>query len=573
MKSIYWFLFLPGLLFSQKTFDLTGRVSLRTLNVQYDENSKIKPDSIPDENYGKTTLAPGLQQSINLALFARTSNMDMTFLGDIKNDPWNKLDNLERITRLSLSARFGGNHELVLGDFFESGSEFFIQSREVRGGKLNLRFDGLWNNSSYLETKFTGGRIERAFAIGDRLQDLYRQYESAGQYRRYFASGLMRLGDRDLFSIGLDYLYAKDDSTSIDQSINDPLGNQNIGVNGSLLLWGRNIRLFGEGFMSSKDTLTGKSVEDFAYQGGIDLRINRFKLLAYYYKIGYDYYSAGYPFLNNDRQGFEANTAYNFPDILTLFAEAEQYDNNLESFPNIPETTTRYVNGGFTSNFRKIPEVTLKFGFRDDNSNTLIDDDGNLIRTDKTSYTYEGRIAYSIGSNRLALSALFIDLNDNSMLAAGTPLGTEQFISSFNFYTRPSNALFISGGGVFSRLIMTNAQDNKNIYIYESSRWDVIPRKLKFESTISYLYNDAANGGFQDLLSDYFQLGAEFSLEYFFTTNISFKAIGGTDLRHMRYSTEDALNVISNPDYGPLFFNGNESYDGIRYGGEINWIF
>ena len=75
------------------------------------------------------------------------------------------------------------------------------------------------------------------------------------------------------------------------------------------------------------------------------------------------------------------------------------------------------------------------------------------------------------------------------------------------------------------------------------------------------------------MISDYFQVGVELSLEYFFNPNISFKVVGGTDFRHMRYTTAEALEVIANPDYGSLFFNSNETYDAIKYGAEINWIF
>jgi hypothetical protein len=575
MMSLRFILYftITASLFAQSGIDVTGRISLRTMNTDYNEKSKLKQDSIPADQYSKTTLIPGLQQSLNLALFARTSSLDITLLGDLKNDDWNRLNSFERINRLSLNARFGGNHELIVGDFFETGSEFYIQSREIRGGKLHLVFDNLWNNHSYLETDITGGRIERAFAIGDRLQDLYRQYETSGQYRRYFASGGFQLGDRDLFSIGMNYLYATDDSSSITGSINEPLANQNAGVNGALLFWNRRIRIFSEGFLSKKDTLTAKSVDDYAWKGGMDLRIKYFKLIAFYYRIGYDYYTAGYPFLNNDRQGFEMNGAYQFPGIVIISAEAEQYDDNLENNSFLPVTTTRLAYAGFTTNFRGLPEVTLKLGFRDDNSATITDNYENTIRTEKLSLTYEGRIAYNFGSNRLSASAMYIDLDDKSLLAAGTPLGTEQFISSLNFYSRPAKSFFISGGGVYSRLLMTNAQDNKNIYLYESSRWDIFPRKLKLETTLTYIKNDAANGGYQDLLSNYYQLGAEFSIEYFFSPNISFKVIGGTDQRHMGYNTEKAQQVIADPDYGVMFFNSNESYNGLKYGAEINWIF
>lgn len=559
---------LPVFVLAQSGFNLTGRVSLRMLNTTYDEKSKIKPDSIPDSAYSKSTLIPGLQQSLNLAFFARTSKLDLTLLGDIRNNDWNQLNELRNVNRLSLNARFG-NHEIILGDFFESGSEFFVQSREVRGGQAYFKFDQLWNYDSYLEAKVTGGLIQNAYGIGHRLRDLYRQYENAGQYRRYFSEAMLRLGESNNYHFGLHYLYAKDDNASIKRSLNEPLTNQNAGLSGMIFLWERRIQFFAEGYYSRKDTLSAKGINDHAYKGGVDLRLHNFKITAFYQRLGYDYYTAGYPFLQNDRQGFRLNTAWQTPNVIILFAEGEQYEDNLNDDAARPTTTTRLGEVGFTTKIPKWPELTLKWRFRDDNSNVIRDS----LKTEKITRAYDGRLSYGFGRNSLSLSAMFIELDDRSVLPAGQPLGTEQVIASLNFYTRPFSGMFISAGGVYSTLLLTNNQKNKNMYFYESSRWDLIPRLLKLETTVSYINNDAANGGKQDLLSEYSQIGGEVSLEFFFSSYLSLKAMGGTDRRAMRYSTTEALNVIADPNYGPVFFNSFESYNGMKYGLEINWIF
>jgi hypothetical protein len=565
---------LPVIVIAQQGFDVTGRVSLRVTNNDYDETSKIKPDSIADSEYGKTTIIPGLRQSLNIALFARTAKVDMTLLGDIRNDKWNELDiqDMGTINRLSLSARFGTN-EIILGDFYESGSELFVQCREVRGAKVHLKFNGLWNKNSFLETKTTGGIVQKAFSSGSRLNDLYKQYETSGQYRRYFASGILRIGEINLYKLAVNYLYAKDDDKSIDESINEPLINHNAGVNGSLYLLDKKIFLFGEGYTSRKDTISASSIDDHAYKAGFDLSLKRFELTAFYQRIGYDYYSAGYPFLNTDRQGVKVDGAIRLPEAFIFTLEAEQYNDNLNDTNTLPTTYTKLGKLGVTTNFKNLPELTIQYGLRYDDSNTLFVDSIKM-KTEKVSGSWEGRISYNFKVNRLSLSAMYIDFNDKSLLAAGTPLGTEQFIANFNFYTRPSPNFFISCGSVYSRLLMSNDQENKNLYVYESSRWDIIPQKLKLESNICYINNDASNGeGYQDMLSDYYQISGEISLEYFFTSNLSFKTIAGTDKRNMSYSIEQALQVMTDPDYGPMFFNGYETYQGMIYGAEINWIF
>jgi len=559
---------LPVLLVAQSGLNVTGRVSLRTINTGYDETSKLKPDSISADQYAKTTVIPGLEEALNLAIFARTSSLDITLLGDLRNNQWNQLNSFQNINRLSLTAHFGQN-EIILGDFFDSGSEFFIQSREVRGSKMKFRWNNLWASSSYAESKFSGGLIQKSFGIGARLRDLYHQYENAGQYRRYFGSAVLHLGDSRYFDIGLKYLYGKDDAQSVSESINEPLTNSNLGGSALVYLWKKHIQLFGEGYYSRKDTLSAQGINDHAYKAGFDFRYNQFKLIAFYQRLGYDYFSAGYPFLQNDRKGLRLNSGYYIPQVISLSFEGEQYSDNLRQDSFTPTVQTRFAKAGFTTHFKNWPEFSLKARFRDDNSDVILD----TVKTQKISRGLEGGLAYGFNSNRISASILYINLDDKSVLVSGSPLGTKQLIGSLNFYTRPGNGVFISGGSVYSSLKLTNGQENKNIYAYISGRWDIIARKLKFEGSLNFISNDAAHGGNLDMLSDYNQFGSEFSFEYFFNSNISFKLIGGKNFRHMGYSQDDALLVIADPDYGPLFFNSYESYDSMRYGAELNWIF
>ncbi len=566
MRFLSWLILIavPALLWAQSGFNLTGRVSLRTMNVQYDKTSLLKPDTIPDDQYAKTPLIPGLQQRLNIALFGRTKSMDITLLGDLKNNAWNQLNQFKRVDRLSLNIRTGLN-ELILGDFFENGSDLFIQSREVRGAKLHLENTGTY----YYQLTVTGGEVQRALDVGERLNDLYHQYETSGQYRRYMAAGIVRFGKRDRFNLGLRYLWGKDDSKSIKQSILEPLTNRNIGADGFLYVWQRHVKFFFEGDLSRKDTLSAKNVRDHAYRAGIDFRYKHFKLLGYKQRLGYDYYSVGYPYLQTDRDGFVLNSAYNFTNKLALTFEGEQYHDNLNHDQTRPKTNTHVAVLGLTSMFPRFPEIALKFRYRDDHSNTILD----TVKTDKTYGGVEGRISFGSVNNRLTLSTIYLNLKDNSVLQAGSALGTRQLINSLNFYTRPNGRLFLSGGAVVSLLKLTNDQTNTNAYVYTSGRWDIIPARLKAEGNLSYIYNDAAHGGYQDMLSDYAQIRSLFSLEYFFNSKISLKILAGNDYRDMRYALAQAQKVIADPDYGPTYFNGYESYNGLKYGVELNWIF
>ncbi len=576
MKAIGLFVvvFFPLFLTAQSGFDVTGRVSLNVENYDYDPNSTLKPDSISDEEYSKSSLVPGLREKLDIALFGRSKNMDISLLGDIRNDDWNKLavGAFSTIERLTLSARIKEN-ELILGDYFMSVSEMFLQSLQIRGAKIALHSGFLGNTRNYIKATGLYGQVQKTFPIGARLKNTYRQYETSGLYKRMMGSGLADVGMEDVYHLGIRYLYAKDDPNSIENGLNQPITNQSLGAVGELYLFKRRINLFGEAYQSRVDSLNANNVGDKAVKGGVDLTVNNFRLTGFYQYLGYDYYSAGYPYLRNDKDGYKLIAGYNVPEWVILNAEFEKYHDNLKDLDTKPTTDTQIGFFGITTNKSNYPELTLRYGFQNDQSNTVMIEDTIPTYTNKKSITYEGRLSFKIKSSRFSLSTIYIDLDDRSLLYTGEPLGTSQLISSFNGYINPAKLLFISGGLVYSELTLTNGQKNKNIYAYESSRWDIIPMILRFNTNISYIINDAVNGGTQDMLSDYNRVNVNVSFEYFFTSNISIKVIGGTDSRKMWYTQQMAMNVINNPDYGPTYFNMNESYDALIYGAEFNWIF
>lgn len=570
------------MLFSQSDFDITGRVSMRVQNISYDEESEIKPDSISSDEYGKTTIIPGLQQSMNLSLFGRMQDFEFTLLSDIKNNDWNELDfgDLNSLDRLSIDLRIYG-HELVLGDFYQSESERFIQSREIRGLKYSTRIDEVFGNNTFFYVEGLGGQTRKAYEVGNRLQGAYKQFETSGQYNRNLMGANIKFGKSGLFDLSLNYLQGKDDKSSIEESVNPALNNDLYGAESNLFFWSKKIRIFGDYFSSRKDTIDEGSVDDYSFRGGIDLLINKIKFITYYQRIGYDYYTMGYPYLENDKEGIKTIIRYSAFDWLILNSDYEWYENNLNKDVYKPLTKTSNLNAGFTLLPKEYPEFTFNYGRRADIGDKVLDKDSLELSIDKITQKIEAKIAYKINSSRLSLSSTLLNLDDNSLTGIGTsldssltsPLGTDQFINSFNFYTQASQNLFFSGGIVYSTLKLTNNQKSTNFYFYETNRWDIIPRKLKLESTLTAILNDAKNGGIQDYLSDYSQFNVEISFEYFFNDYVSLKLITGTDSRNFKYSTEDALQVIADSDYGPTYFNGNESYSAWLIGGEFNWNF
>ena len=555
---------------------------MRVQNVDYDEESKIKPDSINSNEYGKSTIVPGLQQSMNLSLFGRMQNFDFTLLSDLKNNDWNKLDfgDVNSVERFSLNLRLF-NHELILGDFYQSGNERFMQSREIRGLKYSTKIDNAMGQNIYIYIDGLAGQTQKAFEVGDRLQSIYKQFETSGQYNRLLSAGNVKIGNTGLFDISLKYLQGEDNKSSIEESVNPALKNSLFGAESNLFLWSKKVRLFADYFSSTKDTIDDGSADDYSLTAGVDLLINKAKLLVLYQRIGFDYYTMGYPYLENDKEGIKAIAGYNIADWLILNSDYEWYENNLNENIYKPTTKTNILNAGFTTLMIDYPEFTFNYGRRSDLGDKVLDKDSLELSTDKITQKFEVKLAYKFNRSRFSLSATSLNLDDKSLIGSGissdsslaSPLGTNQFISSFNFYSQASQYLFFSGGIVYSTLTLTNDQNNNNFYIYETNRWDIIPRKLKLESTVTAILNDAQNGGVQDYLSDYFQLNAEISFEYFFNDFVSLKIITGTDSRNFKYSTAEALQVIDDSDYGPTFFNGNESYSSWLVGGEFNWNF
>jgi hypothetical protein len=564
----------PALIFGQAGFDLTGRASLRIQTTAYDENSAILPDSIPDDQYAKTTLIPGLQQTLNLSLFGRTENLDATFLADLKNNDWNtlQLSNLNSISRLTLALKWA-NQELIAGDFFDSHNELFIFSREIRGGRYYLKVPHVWTPHSFIEVWTMGGEIQQAIDEGSRSEGLYKQYENAGQYRRLMGAGILKMGLSNTFDLTVNYLYGKDKEASIDTSLSLPLQNKVYGGAVNFYLWDRKIRLFAEYNRSVKDTLKVSQVPDEAYFAGLGFRHATLNLIFAYESLGTDYFTMGYPYLENDKRGYKGQLDYAFPRILQFTTEMEIYDDNLNEKTDLPTASTTILNAGLTTLFAGWPEIGLRYGIRSDLSATIYDQDDQPFKTDKMSTKIEGRLAFNLDRNRFSLSFINLDLEDKSQIGSTLPLSTKQSIGSLNFYSSAVTNLFLSSGVVYSYLELSNDQTNDNLYLYGTTRWNIIPRLLLLESSLTLIKNEARNGGTQDLLNDYSALLAEVSLEYFVSSQFSFKLILGTDDKNYRYSTEDALDVVSDPNYGPAYFNGYESYNALIAGGEINWIF
>ena len=200
--KIYILILLPVILFSQSNLDITGRVSMRVQNIEYDENSNIKPDSISSDDYGKSTLIPGLQQSINLSLFGRMQNFDFTLLSDLKNNDWNKLDfgDINSVDRFSLNLRLS-NHELILGDFYQSGNERLMQSREIRGLKYSTRIDEALGQNTFIYIDGLAGQTQKAIEVNDKLQSIYKQFETSGQYSRFLSAGNIKIGKLNIIKV------------------------------------------------------------------------------------------------------------------------------------------------------------------------------------------------------------------------------------------------------------------------------------------------------------------------------------------------------------------------------------
>ena len=558
----------PFILGAQSGFDLTGRVSFRTESTGYDEESQIKPDSISAEEYGKTTLIPGLSHRLNLAVFGRTKDMDLNLLSDLEYNDWNKFD----LKRFSLNM-IVSQHDIMIGDYFETLNETFIQSREIRGARYRLLLNNTFGQNSFIHINALGGITQKAVSEGEMLPDLYKQFESSGQYRRFLTAGEVKIGNSNHFDIALNYLWGEDQQSSIDTSINDPMANSVYGSYANLYFWERNIRFFGLYYYSLKDTLTAKNINDFSFNGGVDLQYKSFKFIALYQRLGYNYFSMGNPYLENDKEGFKGLLGYTIPDIISLSSDFEYYNDNLDNLSSLPTTLTRFLNISATSYIPGWPELTLRYGLRMDKSNTVYDGEENPVKTDRVTGKVEGGLSFGINETRFMISAIRLDMDDKSLLSSGAPLGTEQLIANFNLYTPAIQNLFFSGGCVYSTLKMTNNQKNYNTYLYGALRWDIVPRRIQLESNLTYINNDASGGDTQDLLNQYGHIIGRISLEYFFSNQLSIKIIAGTDTKKFSYSTEQALEIIADPTYGPTYFNSNESYNSLILGGEFNWIF
>ena len=129
----------------------------------------------------------------------------------------------------------------------------------------------------------------------------------------------------------------------------------------------------------------------------------------------------------------------------------------------------------------------------------------------------------------------------------------------------------------------------QNFFFYNSSRYTIIPHKLRLEGDININLNGAdrefsddfdsseiASSSLTAMLRNYQDISGQISLEYFLNFNMSFKLFYGAHNKVFDYLKDNSvgdLQALTTEVGDELYFNKNETYHLQTFGLELNLLF
>jgi hypothetical protein len=118
-----------------------------------------KPHQVQDTVFPQTLYPSGFQPELQLFASGKRGATDINLLMDIYSNPWLSTEGYfgKNMVNLSLNHE---RHSLIIGDFFESGSETSIGGRQMSGVKYTGRAGTMGGGLSRIEYKLAAGESE-----------------------------------------------------------------------------------------------------------------------------------------------------------------------------------------------------------------------------------------------------------------------------------------------------------------------------------------------------------------------------------------------------------------------------
>jgi len=270
----------------------------------------------------------GLQPEVQLFLSGRRGDADINFLADLYGNQWTGVR--KNVFNLNMTYE---NQQLLVGDFFENGSEISISGRQMTGVKYKSEFAGMGRGMNRFDFTAAIGETETPKDSGDNELDLYNDVVDSGLSVRQQLTYLLSLQIRPGYNsrIRVNSFISKDQTSNpflrsepTDPGVPDPLQAQNGTIAAEYDILNGAITLMGEVGVGEHDTLSPDKEIDWwnpaianaiskvfgeienqkhwALLLGADGKLAGYGLSIGYSQIAPSYFSAGNPYLETDKR-------------------------------------------------------------------------------------------------------------------------------------------------------------------------------------------------------------------------------------------------------------------------------
>jgi hypothetical protein len=593
MKRLLYFVFLTFSFILGQSF--TGGIKLYTDYTSYDEASAILDlADTTDSRYGISSEIPGMTQRLGVNLFGSMLGGSASLIIEAENSDWKPLlqnaeQNISRFT-------FGWKQNkaaLILGDYYINESEQFVYGRAIRGIQFSNTIGSKKNPASF---NLFGGIFERASGFDEKLPGQYQFYETGGIFRRFGVGG--QFDKKWLGSITTRFmtLWAKDDDSSINESTVKPLQNFLAGVELEAEAVPEKLTFGGGFFFTQIDSLPYQTVQEKSVYESINVdpasvldslktvsgsdaafnvwaryRDEKRSIKLYLYRLGNSYFSAGNPYLQNDRFGANLLTSQQITNELSAHFNADVFRDNVNNSNSYPKTLS--------------VETVPSMKYQDDLFGVSVGYQLQLERSDTLFYgnsvtivdrlTTGPELDFNLNFDNLSLnySVFLSNINDKSIVFDDSLYNTSQMLHNFSIFYGTSR-ISASVGGVFSTYDGGNELSGvESLTLYGNGRFQVLPQSLILETSFSYQDNVVDAIRVVEEIGTYNSINVEGSVEYFFGSSYALKLGMQYISRDFAYTNAIAAEILSTDGLDYTYFRGQEDYTLTRPFAEINILF
>ena len=399
----------------------------------------------------------GIQPELQFFANGRRGNADINLLMDLYSNQWLSTADYVGKNIFNLSMNYE-QQSVVIGDFFESGSETSIPGRQLTGIKYSGKYMEMGRGEKRLEFKLAAGETEMAKDSGDHEIFVYNQSVDTGMSRRqqitYIAEASFR--PTRLATVGARGIIAHDQTGKplfrkalSDPAALDPVVAQTGCITGSMYLLDQKLELFGEIDLGSADTIADSSDEEIVWYnpnvekavpkviglfkpddfrehyagiGGVRGNAGGYNGEIKYMQIAPSYYSAGDPYLINWRNNLNASISKMVRDNWSITGSYEFDRSTLNGYgedaePSVTDLNIVSLNSSYEMGENK-PSFTVDYTLqhqRSDARESVAREDTSYSQNFKekefsTRFSLEGKQTFS---NNISYSLRYQLLFDN----------------------------------------------------------------------------------------------------------------------------------------------------------------